>query len=166
MKRDKKPEEQNLDHLHAEELFYDKVQPRTDDTKVSREHVTTEKVTVSRRDTTHSEQIAKPGHPKELDVGRIVIEEIPEEKEDIPKRKVTRKQEVKPRSTVVKRPDRPEVPKTQVKEDVVKVGKLDVDEFKETPLERRRVEERVATYKERVEGARKVLLMSNFFVVI
>ena len=45
----------------------------------------------------------------------------------------------------------------RVKENVVKVGALDVTEFEKRPVESKGIEERVTTYKERVEEARKVL---------
>lgn len=53
---------------------------RKDERIVSRREMATEKVYVTRRDRTRTEEIQQEKYPKEQDVGRIVVEEIPEEK--------------------------------------------------------------------------------------
>lgn len=158
-----KPVEKRIDSLDVKDVQYDQVRrdlskPLRDDTEVSRTQVTTERVTVSRREITSAEEIDKPTHPKELDIGRIVIEEIPEEQEERSKRVVSRKEEIEPRSTevTVTRRDVEEVPRRESREDVIKVGKLDVTDLEKTPMESRRVEERVTTSREKLDGPHKV----------
>lgn len=160
--------EQKIDRLSVEDVEIDKlreIKPRRDDTKVSREQVTTEKITVSRRDKTRAEDTEEPRYPKELDIGRIVIEEIPEMKEELPKREISRKKESKLRSTelTVTRREVDEVPRTNVKDDVIKIGKLDVTEIDKVHLESWRVNERVKAYTERVNGAHKVVCTTTYF---
>ena len=162
MRKEGRPEEQRIDRVHVEdvefdELRRDKVRPRTDSAEVSRKQVSTEKVTVSRREITRAEETEKPKYLKDQDIGRIVIEEIPE-KTEVPKSDVSRKVAEKPKSAevTVKRHEVEEVPRMHVKEDVIKVGQLDVTDLEKAPVESRRLEERVATYREKVEGARKV----------
>lgn len=43
-----------------------------------------------------------------------------------------------------------------MKEDVIKVGVLDVTQLEKTAVEYRKVKEREETYKEKVDGARQV----------
>ena len=130
---------------------------RIDETKTSRREVETEKVTVTRTDATRAEEIERPKYPREQEVGRIVIEEVPEEKEERP-RDIYRQYVEKPRTTevTVTREDVSDVCKPYEKEDVVKVGKLDVHELDKTPVESRRVEERLLTETETVGRPRKV----------
>ena len=140
----------------------DKAKPRTDHTESYGKEVSSEKITVTRLDTTRTEETEKHEYPRELDIGRIIIEEIPDEKEEIPDEKEEiqkRKEIVKPGSTemTVMREVK-EVSRDRVTGDVVKVGKLDTTDTGKTPVESTRLEERVTSYKERVDGARKVLL--------
>ena len=127
-----------------------------DETRVSQRQVTTEKVTVTRTDGSRTDEIERRRHPKDYDVGRIVIEEIPEEKEEKPQ--VSRKiYEEKPRTTevTVTMDDVKDVSKTYEKEDVVKVGRLDVHGLERTPEESRRPEERSLTKTERIQHYQK-----------
>ena len=159
MRKDEKLEGKIIDRLHVQDVGYDKVhetKPRTDETKISREHVTTEKVTVGRGDITHKEQTDKPKYPKEQDIGRIVIEEIPEKKEEIAKPAVLRKEVIKPKTTEVT-VMRPKVEDTSSR----KLGKLDLTEMEKAPVESKVVEERLKTYSEKVDGARKVVYVTN-----
>ena len=105
------------------------------------------------------EETEKPRYPKHLDVGRIVIEETPEEKREITKRDVTKRDEVKPKHTDTK--VRYEVErrlKSQEKQDAVKVGRLDVQEYHERPMEFERLKEKT-TNIERMGKDRKVSLI-------
>ena len=132
------------------------MKPRTDETKISR-GVATEKVTVTRADGTLREEIERPKYPREREAGRIVIEEIAEEKEERP-REIHRKFTEEPRTTevTVTRQDVKDVYRPYEKEDVVKVGKLDVHELEERPVESRTYEERLLTETEKVKQPRKV----------
>lgn len=132
--------------------------PRSDDTMSSCKYITTDKVIVSKDDITSREEIYKSRYPKDRDVGRIVIEEIPDEKE-IPKYDISRKpidKRISSEKTVMHYEVKDDA-RMRVKENVVKVGALDVTEFEKRPVESKGIEERVTTYKERVEEARKVL---------
>ena len=143
--------------MHFYKEKQDETKPRMDETRVSRREVETEEVIVTRTDATRPEEIERPRYLREQEVGRIVIEEVPEEKEERP-RDIYRKYVEKPRTTevTVTREDVSDVCKPYEKEDVVKVGKLDVHELDKTPMESRRVEEKSLTRSERVDRPRKV----------
>lgn len=51
-----------------------------DDTETSREQVNAEKIAASERYTARLEDIEQLSYPRGIDVGRIVIEEVPKEK--------------------------------------------------------------------------------------
>ena len=151
-----------MEPRYIEDMHYYKdkpyeTKPRTDETRAYRSQVETEKITVTRTDGTRTEEIERPKYRKEHEVGRIVIEEVPEEKEERP-RDIYRKYVEKPRTTevTVTREDVSDVCKPYEKEDVVKVGKLDVHELNKTPMESRRVEERSLIRSERVDRPLKV----------
>ena len=134
-----------------------------DETKVSRKGVETEKVTVTRTDGGRKEEIERPRYPRDQEVGRIVIEEIPEEKDE-KLRDVYSKITEKPRTTevTVTREEVTDVSRPFDKEDMIKVGKLDVDELEKRAVESRRVEERLLTKRERVERPRKACRKNLF----
>ena len=134
---------------------------RKDDTKVSREMVSSEKITVSRRDVTRADKTEKLKYPMELDIGRIVIEEIPEKEGEMSKLEVSQKDKAKPRRVglTVMQDKVEEVPRTYGKEDVIKVGKSDKTEMGKVPVEPRKLEGRVTTYTDRVDGASMVVYM-------
>ena len=136
--------------------YHDTTKPRGDETRVSQRQVTTEKVTVTRPGGSRTDKMQRPMHPKDHYVGRIVIEEIPEEKKEKPQ--VYRKYEGKPRMTEVTatRDDVKDVSKTYQKEDVVKVGRLDIHGLEKMPEESRRPEERSLTKTETIQHYQKV----------
>ena len=90
-----------------------------------------------------------------------MIEEIPEEKEEIPKREILRKEHVRSKHVEVKVTQHEEQSKTCVTEDVIKVGKLDVTHLEKDTVEAKTVQEIIKTFRDKVDGARKVL---NLFV--
>ena len=97
------------------------------------------------------EKTEEPKYPKDHHIGRIVIEEIPEEKEELTKRDIRRRDEVRPRSEEIK--TRFEVergPRPQVREEVIKVGKRDVTDYEKTQREAERVEERIVSTDRKV----------------
>ena len=103
------------------------------------------------------EETEKPRHPKDLHVGRIVIEEVPEEKTEIDGREVVKRDVVKSSHLDMKTSYEVEnVPREQVKEDVVKVGRLDITDYEKTPRKPERVQERTTAYTERFGKDRKV----------
>ena len=161
--RQEKPKEDRIEHYRPQGEEFDKAytydyKSRTDDTEVHQQQVTTEKISVSRRDITRMEGTEKPVYPKDLDIGRIVIEETPEDKDEIIKRGDFEKEHVRPKSTevTVTKHEVEEHPKTYVTEDVIKVGKLDVTHLEKEIVEAKTVKERTKAYRDRVDGARKV----------
>ena len=154
-RHDKKKEER-IDHYRPQGEEFDKAytydyKSRADDTEISQQRVTAEKVTVSREDIPLMEETEKPRYPKDLDIGRIVIEETPEEKLEVLKRDVVKRDEVKPRREDMKSPYEAEkFPGEQVKKEVIKVGKLDVTDYEKTQKDSER------TYIERLRNDQKV----------
>ena len=144
-----------IEDVHGYKDQRQTTKPRVDETRASQRQVTTEKVTVTRTDGSRTDEIERRRHPKDYDVGRIVIEEIPEEKEEKPQ--VYRKYEGKPRTTAVTATidDVKDVSKTHQKEDVVKVGRLDVHGLEKTPEQSRRPEQRSITKIERIQHYQK-----------
>lgn len=147
MRKERKPKEK-IDHLYVKEL--DTTEPQVkiqrDDTKTIRPQVTTEKVTVSKRDVTQVEEIRKTKSRKQHDIGRIVIEETLETKDE-PKREIPRK-EVVP----TKEPEREEIPRDYVKKEVIKARQRDV-----IPVVTRKDTTRSI---DRVDGSQQVRLVS------
>ena len=141
-----KPKEERIDQYRPQGEEFDKAytydyKSRTDDTKTSMKKVTSEKITVSDTDRPLFEETEKPRHPKHLDVGRIVIEEIPEDKKKVTERDGFKKDEVKPRDDKELKklhPVRKDL-KPQVKQDVIEVGRLDITEYEKTQHEPERI---------------------------
>ena len=107
------------------------------------------------------EETEKPRYPKDIDVGRIVIEELPEEKDQLTKRDIVKRDEVKPkRDDMETRYEVQKVPRKQIQlEEVVKVGRLDITDYEKTQREPERVEERTTTFTRNFEKDRKVTLI-------
>ena len=96
------PERERTDHLHITDEHFDRIsETKSHKDEITRKQVTTETITVGRREIGRLEETEKPRYPKDLDVGRIVIEEIPEEKEKVPKREVLKKEQIRPKSIEV-----------------------------------------------------------------
>ena len=157
-----KPKEEKIDHYRPQGEEFDKAYTyhqtsRTDDTEVSQKQVAAEKITVSETDICRKEETEKPRYPKHIDVGRIAIEETPEEKEVI-KRDVPRRDVVKPRyKDTETRYEVERRPKSQGKDDVVKVGRLDVTDYHKKTTESEPIKEKT-TYPERLGKDRQVCL--------
>jgi hypothetical protein len=151
-----RPKEDRIDHLKGEE--FDKAYTyqqtsRRDGADVSHQHVTSEEITVSRRDLNRMEETDKPRYPKDLDIGRIVIDEISEEKGDMMKPDVVKRDEIQ-RSRRDDIDTRYEVSKKQVKQDLVKVGRLDIMDYEKTS--RGSDQEKTTTHTETLGKDRKV----------
>ena len=110
---------------------------------------------MSRHDITTTEEAEKPRYPKDLDIGRIVIEEIAEEK--IPERERPQKEYSKLRARETTKTHETKAPRKEVIEDKTIVRKEHTSDYEERPWERRTVDERVTTYTDRIDGVRKVL---------
>ena len=150
---DKKKEER-IDHYRLQGEEFDKAytydyKSRADATEISQQQVTAEKITVSREDIPLIEKTEKPQYPKDLDIGRIVIEETPEEKEEIPKRDILKRDEVNRRREAMKTRYE-KAPGVQVKEEVIKVGKLDITDYEDIQKDSEK------TYIERLRKEQKV----------
>ena len=135
----------------------------TDDTHAREQRVSTERITVSRHDITRTDEPEHPKYPKDLNIGRIVIEEIPEEK--ITKRESPQKERSKPKvKEIIKEETR--IPRKEIIEREARIQKEFTDDYEERPWERRTVDERVTTYTDRVDGVRKVIILSINFIYV
>ena len=101
------------------------------------------------------EETEKPRYPKHLDVGRIVIEETPEKKEEVTRRDILKRDEVKPRHKDTEVRYEVERRPKQQKEDVVKVERLDVTDYHKETMEFEPTKEKT-TYTETIRKQRKV----------
>ena len=165
MRKDLKPTERTVDKCQVTDVDsreISKIKRRIDE--IPREKVTTENVTVSRRDIRIPEEPKTSTYRKDLDIGRIVIDEIPEEKEEIPESDIVQRELARAKRTdvTVSRRDVRERPKKYVKEDVVKVGKLDTTDLDRVTEQSWRVEERAKTEREIIDG-RKVGYHSHIY---
>ena len=158
MRKDLKLEERTLVECEVTDVDFDKIsETKLRPDAIPREKLATEKITVRRRDIIPREEQQKPQFRKDLDIGRIVIEEIPEEKEEEPERDIFQKEPARPMGTDMPENKREvkELPKKYIKVDAVKVGKLDTSDLDRVTGESRRVEERIKTQRETIDG-RKV----------
>lgn len=132
------------------------VQTRTDDTEISAQQVPFQKIAVSRSDIRSLDEAEKPRYPKHVDVGRLVIEEIPEEK-IIPDRETVQRETLRHKITEIAstKTSVEEQQTKYVKEGVVRAGKLETTDFDGVTRESRRAEEKLTTQREIID-ARKV----------
>ena len=164
-RKDQKPKEERIDLYRPQGEEFDKAYTyeythRTDDTETSEQHGTSEKITVSATGITQMEETERQRYPKDLDIGRIVVEERPEEKQEMPKRDVLKRDVVKPRHEDMETRYEAERetkrgPKAQVREDLVKVGRLDITDYEKVSRDSEQVEKR-ATHTERLGKLQKV----------
>jgi hypothetical protein len=107
------------------------------------------------------EATEKPRYPKDIDVGRVVIGEIPEEKEVTKRDVIKRELEVKPKHEDMEtRYEVEKVPRRQAHEDVVNVGRLDMTEYEKTQREPEPIKDRTTTYTGRLGKDLEVTLIS------
>ena len=98
--------------------------------------VTSDKISVTGEDTHRKEETEKPRYPKAPDVGRIVIDEIPEGKQPLIKRGIPKRDKVKETRVDVEMCDEVEGRQaSHLKEDVVKVGRLNITDYEDTTRE-------------------------------
>ena len=139
-RREKKPKEERIDEYRPQGDEFDKAytydyKSRTDDTEISQKRVTSEKITVS-GDIPRMEETEEPRYPKALDIGRIVIDEMPEEKQSMQKPDTRKRDKIKEGRVDMELCDKVEQrPEPLVKEEVAKVGKLNITEYEKTPRE-------------------------------
>ena len=127
-----KPKEDTIYNYRPQGEEFDKAytyhqKSRTDESEISERRVKSEKITVGAGDIPGTEETKKPRYPTALDIGRIVIDEIPEEKQPLQKRDIPKRDKVKE-----KRVDMETCGKydggqaSAAKEDVAKVGRLNI----------------------------------------
>ena len=103
---------------------------------MSEGRVKSEKITVSGGDIPRTEETEKPTYPKAIDIGRIVIDEIPEEKQPLQKRDIPKRDRVKEGRLDIEPCDKFDGrPKMHVKEDAVTVGRLNITDQEITQRE-------------------------------
>ena len=162
-----RPKEERIDHYRPKGEEFDKAytyaqKSRTDDTEISEQKVTSEKINVSRRDITRMEETEKPRYPIDLNVERIVIEEIPDEKSEVEKHEMVQRDEVKLRHQEIETDHNVDkVCRKQAQEESVKVGRLDITDYEKSPRESKQVEDRTTTYTAELEEHRKVRLLNT-----
>lgn len=120
---------------------------------MSGQQAASQKIAVSRSNISRLQETHKPRYPKDIDVGRIVIEEIPEEKTNIPESDTIQLRQ-KLSEFTLRKSDVQERPKTYVREGVVKVGKLDTTDLDRVTRESRIVDERLRTLKETIRASK------------
>ena len=140
-RREVKPKEENIEHYRPQGEEFEKAyayqqKPRRDETEISERRVKSEKITVSGGEIPRTEETNKPTYPKAIDIGRIVINETPKEKQPLQKRDIPKRDKVKETQVDVQTCDKfDDGSVTHVKEDVVKVGRLNIAEYKIIPSE-------------------------------
>lgn len=120
--------------------------PREDETP--RKHVSGDKMTITKYNDTKQEKTERRKHPKDVDIGRIVIEEIPEEKERAPTKKAPRDTQVTISRKEVKDVSKP-------RDETIRVGRLDLRDVEKEILESRKTKETLITHSERIDRSRK-----------
>lgn len=158
MRIDLKPEDRTLRECEVTDEDFDNVtetEPHVDE--IHRQKVTTEKVTVSRQDIISSEEPQKAKYRKDLDIGRIVIEEIPEEKEKNPEYENIQKKQARPKTTDITASRRQHEVKERhekyIKDDIAKLDSTDSGRIMK---EARRVDKKVQTQRETADERIKV----------
>ena len=126
---------------------------RFDETRVSRREVDTEKITVMKSDIFPTEETERQKYPVQREVGRLVIEELPEKVDKASQKYPVRQ---KPTEVTVTREQVSDVSRPYEKEDMIKVGRLDIHQLEKTHVEPRRIQERPLRDEEKVEHLRKV----------
>lgn len=137
-----------------------------DDTEISPQQVTSHKITVSRRDITGLEETEKPRYPKGIHAERILIDEIPEEKGDATKRDSIKFDEVKPRRDMETIYQVERGQKTQVDEERVRIGKLDVRDYEKITRTADQLDERITNYIERKQKHHEVILLAFIILLL
>ena len=137
-RREEKPKKERVEHYRPQGEEFDKAytyhqQSRTDETVMSEGRVKSEKNNCQRRRYTRSEETEKPTYPKAIDIGRIVIDELPEENQPLQKRDIPKREKVKETRLDIEPCDKFDGrPITHVKEDAVKVGRINITDHETT----------------------------------
>lgn len=125
VRRERKPKQGKVEKHHVQQRHSLERQERrnvpVDSTRSTRAQVTTEKVTVSRQEVTQQEQITDRKSPKRQDIGRIVIDETPEE-DDVARKYVSPNEYVKEQVIGVKKSD---LKPTSTRDTIQQIDKVD-----------------------------------------
>ncbi len=140
-----------IDDIHYTTARREGTKPRFDDTKESRRKVDTERITIMKSGGTRTEETERQIYPKEYDIGRIIVEEIPDEK---PGKYLKYPSDPKSTKVTVTREHVTEAPRPSEK-DVINVGKHDLYKLETREVESRRIADRSLKEPERVERPRK-----------
>ena len=131
---------------HYAKETWEGTQPIWDDTETSQRKLETEQVTLLKSDMVRTEKLEREMHPTEQDVGRVLIEELPEEKhKKYPKylNQVTKvavtKENVMDRSRLEK------------EQDMINIEKVDVHKLETRQVEPMMMEERPLKETERLK---------------
>ena len=155
-RKEKKPKEERIEHYRPQGEEFDKAytydyKSRTDDMETLQKRETSEKITVTGGDIPREEENEKPRYPKALDIGRIIIDEMPEEKQPVKKPDIRKRDKVKETRVDMEPCDKVEQRQASlVKEEVAKVGTLKITDHEKTPRE---------------SGRPKIQMVNNVFLV-
>lgn len=152
MKKDDKPAKQRPRHLHVEDVQtvqrpYD-TKPTEDETP--RKYISSDKITITKYDIPKQEETRIRKHHKDVDIGRIVIEEMAGEK-DLGHTK--EQEQLRDTPVTTTRKEVKDIPKPQ--EDTIKVGKLDLRDLENEVIAISKTEGAFITSTERVDHSRK-----------
>ena len=113
-------------------------------------YISSDKIIITKYDIPKQEETQRRKHPKDVDVGRIVVEEIAGEKELGP----TKEQEqLRDTPVTITRKEVKDIPKPQ--EESIKVGKLDLRDLEKEVIATSKTEGTLITSTERVDHSRK-----------
>ena len=113
-------------------------------------YISSDKIIITKYDIPMQEETQRRKHPKDVDIGRIVVEEIAGEKELGP----TKEQEqLRDTPVTITRKEVKDIPKPQ--EESIKVGKLDLRDLEKEVIATSETEGTLITSTERVDHSRK-----------
>ena len=159
-----KPQKERIDRYRPQGEEFDKAytydyKSCTDDTETSQQPVKSERIIVHEGEIPRTEETEKARYPKNIDVGRIVIEETPEEMETPKTCDILKNDDVSETGKEMETYYQDKGGRIlEVKEEVVKVGRLDIIENGEKTKESEGLEERLTTSQtEKPEKYQKVI---------
>lgn len=141
-------------HLHIEDVEtvhrpYDTV-PHEDETP--RKSISSDKITITKYGTARQEEIKRRKHPNDVHIGRIVVDEMPGEKELRPRED---QEQPRDRQVTITRKEVKDVPKLQ--EESIPVGKLDLRDVEKDVIDSRKPKRTLVTPTERVYHSRTLV---------
>ena len=137
---------------HYAKETWERTQPRWDDTETSQRKLETEQVTLLKSDMVRREKLERGMHPNEQDVGRAVIEELPEEKHKKYPKYPSQRKYTEVAVTKENVMDRSRLEKEQ---DMINIEKVDAHILETRQVEPMMMEERPLKETERLKHLRK-----------